>query len=200
LVGRASATYLISASRRLTVEGAETIPERAGAAMVTDGASRPGPGARRPPGVAARAALVAGLLLLPSDARALGLWFAPGFGVRTEGAELKSAIEVAAFHDLRVLRLELPVELQIEPEPALALRPGVKAYVPVTGLYARLGVGLGDLGADRDDPSFSLVLGGGWELSLIDAFGVFLEVTGEPRLAPPGSVTFMGRAGAVVIF
>ncbi len=132
----------------------------------------------------------------------------PGPGGDTVGP--KVAVELSPFYEFTVLRLELPIEYQIHPvTPDLAIRPGVKLFVPVVGFYGRIGVGAQNLissftgnGAGVDGVSVVGVLGIGWELDLLDTIGIFFELTGEPQLVVPAGaergVTGMLRIGAML--
>lgn len=138
-------------------------------------------------------------LLMPASSFALGASLSLGGGaILGSEKNLKTAFELSPFYEFAILRLELPVEYQLKPvSPVISVRPGVKVFLPIVGLYARGGLGFGNLGKEGGVTK-SLIVGGGWELALLDTIGVFFEATGEPGLAPAGTFTLMGRVGAML--
>lgn len=155
-------------------------------------------------------------LLAPASALAdiPGLTLSAGGGLSYPGPEGKTigtraALELSPFYEFTILRLELPIEYQVHPTtPDLALRPGVKLFVPIVGLYGRVGVGAQNLmsafldGAGMDDVGVVGIVGVGWELSLLNTVGVFAELTAEPQLRVPAgadrSIAAMLRIGALL--
>ncbi len=148
-----------------------------------------------------RILLIATMTLPMTTVYGLGLSISAGIGKANIGksdAHFRSALELSPFIESTLLRFELPFEAQISPERVFAFRPGVKLFVPVIGLYGRLGYGIGNLGSEGE-ATHSLIFGGGWQLSLLNTAGIFFEGTGEPRLKPnAGGTTLMIRGGAMV--
>jgi hypothetical protein len=138
------------------------------------------------------------LLLAPASSFAVGVSLSAGGGYVTKANEPKAALELAPFHEIGIVRLEVPVEMQVKPDQLWAVRPGVKVFIPITGLYARLGYGLGNIRGEGD-LTHSAILGVGWQLALLDTLGIFVEGTGEPQLSPKtGAFTAMLRLGAML--
>lgn len=146
--------------------------------------------------------LVATVALPVTAVYGLGLSISAGVGKTNIGksdSRFRSAFELSPFIENTVLRFELPLEAQVSPERAFALRPGIKLFVPVVGLYGRLGYGIGNLGSKDQEVTHSLIFGGGWQLSLLDTVGIFFEGTGEPLLkSNAGGTTLMIRGGVMV--
>lgn len=142
------------------------------------------------------------LLAVPSTSHAVGISASLGGGALIGGpggTALKAAVEVSPFYDIAVLRLEIPVELTLQPDAgSIAIRPGVKVFIPIVGIYGRAGFGIGGLGKGATNKH--LVLGAGWQLSLLDTVGIFFEGSYEPYLDPSGPKAIMGRAGAMLNF
>ncbi|MFN7130741.1 MAG: hypothetical protein ACK4N5_01585, partial [Myxococcales bacterium] len=127
--------------------------------------------------------VVCAALLAPASALA----DIPGFTLSVGGGYTytpslkspKASVELSPFYEFTVLRLELPIEYTLHPvTPDLALKPGVKLFIPVVGVYARLGVGAQNLissfrgaGAGLDGIGVIGVAGVGWELDLLDTIG-----------------------------
>jgi hypothetical protein len=137
-------------------------------------------------------------LLAPASSFAAGVSLSAGAGgiFAESDNRLKTALELSPFYEVSILRLEVPIEMSLKPDTQWAVRPGLKLFIPVAGIYARGGVGFGNLGGDTK--SKSLILGAGWQISLMDTVGVFFEGTGEPPLDSSGSFTAMLRIGAMV--
>ena len=150
------------------------------------------------------AALLATLLSLPAAARAdFGATFSLGGGVlnlnqangNVPARDFRSAGELTPFYQAWIFRFEVGAELQISPGQVWAIRPGVKLFLP-WAIYLRAGYGLGNLGG-AGALTHSLVLGLGKEFSIVDAFGILLEATGEAQFAPWAGwpLNLMGRVG-----
>lgn len=135
-------------------------------------------------------------LLVPASSWALGLSLSAGGGYQRQAEKGKVALEASPFFEVSLLRFEVPIEYQLKPEsPALAVGVGAKVFVPITGLYVRGTYSVGGFLTDGKKTQ-SLIVGPGWQLSLFDLAGGFLEVTGEPQLAPERAFTVMARVGA----
>lgn len=137
---------------------------------------------------------------LPASSLAVGLTLSAGAGSSNvqNDAKFRSAFELSPFVEESILRLEVPLELQVAPERAFAVRPGIKLFIPVVGIYGRAGYGFGNIGRSGG-LVHSVVLGVGWQLSLINTVGFFLEGTGEPQIKPSGGgTTIMFRAGLML--
>ncbi|MBI5549645.1 MAG: hypothetical protein HY901_37640, partial [Deltaproteobacteria bacterium] len=118
------------------------------------------------------------LLALPSAAHAdFGASLSAGAGVQDvnhdQNHKWRTAFELAPFFQKWILRFEVPVEMTVSPSRLFAVRPGVKAFLPILGLYARAGYGLGNLGGDGE-AHHSLIAGIGKQFILLDTVGILL--------------------------
>ncbi|HCF58455.1 MAG TPA: hypothetical protein DFS52_10735 [Myxococcales bacterium] len=149
-------------------------------------------------------------LLAPASSFAVGISLSAGGGYLHPKApelkdSLKGALELTPFHEiLDIVRLEVPVEMQLKPVANIfAVRPGVKVFFPVVGLYARAGYGLGNING-AGDLTHTGIVGIGWQLALLDTVGIFFEGTGEPALTYDKTaldgrpMAFMLRVGALL--
>ena len=143
-------------------------------------------------------------LLAPASSFAVGISLSAGGGYLHPKApelkdSLKAALELAPFHEiLDLVRLEVPVEMQLKPTQIFAIRPGVKVFFPIVGLYARAGYGLGNI-KGTGGVTHSGILGVGWQLALLDTIGVFFEGTYEPMLKYDSAVITGGRPQTVML-
>ncbi|MGI5864548.1 MAG: hypothetical protein ACOX6T_21210 [Myxococcales bacterium] len=148
-------------------------------------------------------------LLAPASSFAVGISLSAGGGYLHPKApelkdSLKGALELTPFHEvIDILRLEVPVEMQLKPVAnVFAVRPGIKLFFPVVGLYARAGYGLGNINGEGSLTQ-SGILGLGWQLALLDTVGIFFEGTYEPAFKYDEAIdrrpmAFMLRVGALL--
>jgi hypothetical protein len=141
------------------------------------------------------------LLAVPASSYAVGASISIGGGVASAASsnQFRSAVEVSPFYDLAFLRLEVPLEVQLKPTSSFSIRPGAKLFIPAVGLYGRAGIGFQNL-TGKADSTKSLILGLGYEFTVLDTAGIFFEGTYEPSLETNGPRLTMARAGALLNF